>query len=234
VDGKKAMTAHDPWTDKLSDYIDDELTPGERAALEAHLVTCRECSGTLAELREVVTRASALLARPPEADLWPGIAPRLERSGIVMPFQPRPATRRFSFTVPQLVAAGLALMVMSGGGVWVLQHGGRATDTPSVAASETGSPGADANLAPAALADPRYDAAIADLEQALRAGHADLDPGTIKIIEANLDAIDKAIDQSRRALAADPANVYLNNHLADSRQRKLALLRRATAMVNKG
>ena len=93
---------------------------------------------------------------------------------------------------------------------------------------------ADANLAPAALADPRYDAAIADLEQALRAGRADLDPGTVKIIEANLDAIDKAIDQSRRALAADPANVYLNNHLADSRQRKLALLRRATAMVNKG
>jgi hypothetical protein len=227
------MTAQDQWTDKLSDYIDDELAPDERAALGAHLVSCRECSATLEELRAVVARAGALLPRPPEADLWPGIAPRLASTGTVMPFQPRTIGRRFSFTMPQLVAAGLALMVMSGGAVWVLQHGGRATDTPSLAAAETGSP-ADANLAPAALADPRYDAAIADLEQALRAGHADLDPGTIRIIQANLDAIDKAIDQSRRALAADPANVYLNNHLADSRQRKLALLRRATAMVNKG
>ena len=227
------MTAHDQWTDKLSDYIDDELAPDERAALEAHLVSCRECSDTLDELREVVARAGSLLPRPPEVDLWPGIAPQIERSTVV-PFQPRTAMRRFSFTVPQLVAAGLALMVMSGGGVWVLQHGGRATDTPSVAAAGTSSPGADAGLAPAALADPRYDAAIADLEQALRAGRADLDPGTVKILEMNLDAIDKAIDQSRRALAADPANVYLNNHLADSRQRKLALLRRATAMVNKG
>ena len=226
------MTAQDQWTDKLSDYIDDELAPDERAALEAHLATCGDCSTTLDELRAVVARAGVLVPRPPEADLWPGIAPRLESTGTVMPFQPRTIGRRFSFTMPQLVAAGLALMVMSGGGVWVLQHGGRATDTPSVAASETAP--ADANLAPAALADPRYDAAIADLEQALRAGHADLDPGTITIIEANLDAIDKAIDQSRRALAADPANVYLNNHLADSRQRKLALLRRATAMVNKG
>jgi tetratricopeptide (TPR) repeat protein len=226
------MTAQDQWTDKLSDYIDDELAPDDRAALEAHLARCGECSATLDELRAVVARAGALGPRPPEADLWPGIAPRLESTATVMPFQPRAIGRRFSFTMPQLVAAGLALMVMSGGGVWVLQHGGRATDTPSVAASETAP--ADANLAPAALADPRYDAAIADLEQALRAGHADLDPGTIKIIEANLDAIDKAIDQSRRALAADPANVYLNNHLADSRQRKLALLRRATAMVNKG
>jgi hypothetical protein len=223
------MTAQDQWTDKLSDYIDDELAPGERAALEAHLVTCVECADTLDELRAVVARAGTLTPRPPQTDLWPGIAPRLERASVT-PFQPRTAGRRFSFTAPQLVAAGLALMVMSGGGVWVLQHGGRATDTPSVAASAGGP---DAGVAPAALADPRYDAAISDLEQALRAGRGDLDPGTVKILEKNLDAIDNAIDQSRRALAADPANVYLNNHLADARQRKLALLRRATAMVNK-
>ena len=84
---------------------------------------------------------------------------------------------------------------------------------------------------PVALADPRYDEAIADLEQALEAGRANLDPVTVRILESNLGAIDKAIDQSRQALAADPANVYLNNHLADARQRKLALLRRATAIV---
>jgi len=219
----------DQWNDRLSDYIDDELTPEERAQFEAHLTTCRECTVTLDELREVVARAGALTPRPPAADLWPGIEPRLERAAVV-PFQPRVAARRFSFTMPQLVAAGLALMVMSGGGVWVLQHGGRATEGPAVAAFAPGSDG----VAPASLADPRYDEAIADLEQALQAGRADLDPGTVKILETNLDAIDQAIDESRRALAADPANVFLNNHLADARQRKLALLRRATAMVNKG
>ena len=219
----------DQWNDRLSDYIDDELTPAERAALEAHLASCAECTVTLDELRQVVERARTLPARPPAVDLWTGIEPRLERSASVRPFQARTIARRFSFTVPQLVAAGLALMVMSGGGVWVLQHGGRATDLPPVAANtEPVNP-----VAPAAFADPdpRYDEAIADLEQALDAGRADLDPGTIKILEANLDAIDKAIDQSRRALAADPANVYLNSHLADARQRKLALLRRATALV---
>ena len=156
--------------------------------------------------------------------MWPGIEPRLARVGAVVPFQAR-VGRRVSFTMPQLIAAGLALMVMSGGGVWVLQHGGRATDMPPVAAT------ADPSLMPASLADPRYDEAIADLEQALAAGRSELDPGTIRILEANLAAIDKAIDQSRQALAADPANVYLNNHLADARQRKLALLRRATALV---
>jgi tetratricopeptide (TPR) repeat protein len=214
----------DQWNDRLSDYLDDELSPGDRAALEAHLTTCPECAVTLDELREVVERARTLPARPPAADLWTGIEPRLERSAAVMPFRARTLARRISFTVPQLVAASLALMVMSGGGVWVLQHGGRATDLPPLEA-------ANPSIAPASLTDPRYDEAIADLEQALEAGRADLDPGTIKILEANLDAIDKAIDQSRRALAVDPANVYLNSHLADARQRKLALLRRAAALV---
>jgi tetratricopeptide (TPR) repeat protein len=214
----------DQWNDRLSEYIDDELSPDERAQIDAHLASCRECADTLADLRDVVSRAGALPARPPSADLWPGIEPRLARVGAVVPFQAR-VVRRVSFTMPQLIAAGLALMVMSGGGVWVLQHGGRATDMPPVAAT------ADPSLMPASLADPRYDEAIADLEQALAAGRSELDPGTVRIIEANLATIDKAIEQSRQALAADPANVYLNNHLADARQRKLALLRRATALV---
>ena len=213
----------DQWTDRLSEYIDDELTPAERAQLEAHVTSCPECAVTLEALREVLERAGALTPRPPAADLWPGIEPRLGRASVT-PFQPRTVARRFSFTVPQLVAAGLALMVVSGSGVWVLQHGGRRTDLPQVTA-------ADPTLVPVSMSDPRYDEAIADLEQALQAGRGDLDPATVKILEANLDAIDQAIEQSRRALAADPANVYLNNHLADARQRKLALLRRATALV---
>jgi anti-sigma factor RsiW len=218
----------DTWIDRLSAYLDGELTPGERTALEAHLAQCRACSESLIELREVVARAAALPPRPPAQDLWPGIAPRLDTRRAVLPFMTS-AGRRISFTLPQLVAAGLALMVMSGGGVWVLNHGGRATDLPPVSAAA-----ANPDIVPATVADPRYDEAVADLQQALQDGRTQLDPQTIKILEANLDAIDKAIDQSRRALAADPANLYLHNHLADARQRKLQLLRRAAAMVNKG
>ena len=50
----------DVWTDRLSEYLDDELPPGERAALEGHLAQCAECSATLADLRRVVARARAL------------------------------------------------------------------------------------------------------------------------------------------------------------------------------
>lgn len=220
----------DEWTDRLSEYLDGELTPDEQAALEAHLVSCGECAATLAELRAVMAHARQLPARPPAGDLWPGIEPRLTPASgaAAIPFQAR-GTRRFTFTLPQLVAAGLALMVMSGGGVWVLQHGGRVTAMPPVVATD---PISNPLPVSAGIADPRYDEAIADLQQALAAGRSDLDATTIKILEANLAAIDTAIAQSQRALAGDPANVYLNNHLADARQRKLALLRRATALVS--
>ena len=218
----------DIWTDRLSDYLDGELTAAERAALESHLASCGECTATLAELREVVARAAALTARPPADDLWPGIEPRLQ-SGALLPFPAKPS-RRFSFTLPQLAAAGIALMVVSGGGVWVLQHGGAATSAPGVVATDPASLPAP-RVVSTALNDPRYDEAIADLEQALDAGRGQLDPTTVKIIQSNLAAIDKAIDDSQRALSEDPANVFLNNHLADARQRKLALLRRATALV---
>jgi tetratricopeptide (TPR) repeat protein len=215
----------DTWMDRLSEYLDGELSAPERAALEAHLASCRDCATALDELREVVARAAALTPRPPANDLWPGIEPQLH-AGALLPFRARPA-RRFSFTVAQLVAAGVALMVVSGGGVWVLQHGGRATALPATQATNE----VPAGVMVTALSDPRYDEAIADLEQALDADRGRLDPGTMKVFEANLAAIDKAIDESRRALAEDPANVYLNTHLADARQRKLALLRRATALV---
>src|SRR5215471_939238 len=216
----------DTWTDRLSEYVDGELPASEAAALEAHLTVCPPCMSAVAELREVVARARSLPPRAPDADLWPGIEQRLETPPAVIPFLRR-SERRISLTVPQLVAAGLALMVTSGAGVWVLNHGGRQTDLPPVAAATD-------SVVPAAFADPHYDEAIADLQQTLQDGRNQLDPKTIQILEANLAAIDKAIDQCRQALATDPGNLYLHNHLTDARQRKLALLRTAAAMVNKG
>jgi len=218
----------DSFTDRLSEYLDDELTSEERAEIEAHLRGCGACRSVLEELRAVQARAAALPARAPDADLWPGIEARLGSRTSVMPFRQR-AARRFSFTVPQLVAAAAALMLVSGGGVWLSQLGGRATSLPPLAATDN----PDTGIAPVSIVDPRYDEAINDLEQALEAGRSQLDAKTVQILEANLRAIDQAIEQSRKALEADPANVYLHSHLAEARQRKLALLRRASALVTK-
>ena len=177
-----------------------------------------------------MARAGSLTPRPPPADLWPGIAPRLERSATVAPFQPRTAS------APLLLHDAAARRGRARADGDVGRRGLGAAST--AAARRTRRPWPPSR--PAAMRWPRRRSPIRATtrrspisSRRCSAGRADLDPGTVKILETNLDAIDKAIDQSRRALAADPANVYLNNHLADARQRKLALLRRATAMVNK-
>ncbi len=66
--------AHDPWQARLSEFLDGELAPAERVALEVHLADCAECRALLADLRALVAQARALPARAPERDLWPELA----------------------------------------------------------------------------------------------------------------------------------------------------------------
>jgi hypothetical protein len=220
------MASADRFTTRLSDYLDGEdLSAADRADIEAHLETCDSCRSALAELREVMAFGASLPDTPPAADLWPGIAARLTPPAVV-PFA-RAEKRRFSFTLPQLVAAGLALMVLSGGLVWVARLGDPRTSLPTAVAEEI----PDASYSPATLVDSNYDQAVADLEKTLDAGRSHLDPETVRVLENNLRTIDLAIEQARKALRADPANVYLNNHFVQSRNRKLALLRRASALT---
>jgi Putative zinc-finger len=225
------MSTHDSYTNRLSDYLDDEdLTPREREAIGAHLEDCAPCRATLEELREVAARASALVDTPPVTDLWPGVAGRLApppRRPFAL-FRRTGAPRRFSFTLPQLVAASLALMVTSGGAVWLARHGGSQTELPAISSQEP----APAALTPASVMDAHYDQAIADLEKILDDSRSKLDPETVRILQENLRTIDQAIEQCRRALADDAADPYLNSHLADAKQRKLALLRRANALAD--
>ena len=230
------MTAHDRIADLLSDYVDDELDAGARVEVAAHLATCDECRQVCEDLRRIAAAAGRLHDSGPERDLWAGVAARIAApESAALPFERR-QPRRFSFTLPQLAAAGIALMVLSGSMVYLARSGDDRADFPALSADQEparqslGEGGPDA-AAPVSLADPQYDGAIADLEQALEEGRSRLDPETVKVLEQNLTSIDLAIEQSRRALESDPANAFLTSHLASARQRKLALLRRATALT---
>lgn len=216
------MPMHDQWNERLSDYLDDDLAPDERAALDAHLRSCERCREDLAGIRAVVARAGTLPDLPPAGDLWPGVAARIADAGAGARER---VPRRFAFTLPQLIAASLALVVLSGGMVWMARVGGDRTDFPAAGAVEPA-------VQPADFADSAYDGAVADLQRTLDAQRSRLDEQTVRVIDTNLQAIDRAMAECREALAADPANVYLNDHLAAVRARKLELLRRATALAH--
>ena len=230
---------HEEWTDKLSEYLDDELSPRERQAVESHLRGCAECAAVLDDLTRVVERAQRLDRRPPRADLWDGIAARIETRGA--------APRRVSFTLPQLAAAAVVLIAASAGIAWQFADRAasrsadiaRSTEAQSRASSGYEAPAerepsaerSNIDIAHVSFADAQYDAAVSDLEKALQNGRRRLDKTTIAIVEHNLQIIDQAIEQARQALETDPANDYLSGHLVDARRRKLDLLRRAAALT---
>src|SRR4051812_15392125 len=119
------MSEH--WTDRLSEYLDDELSSDERAAAEAHLRRCASCGAVLADLKRVAGRVRSLEDRLPEHDPWPAIAARIGATPTATPtgtpvvrLDPPRLTRRVSFSLPQLAAAAIALMTVSGGAAWLL------------------------------------------------------------------------------------------------------------------
>jgi anti-sigma factor RsiW len=216
----------DRWMERLSEYLDGELPEAERAALEAHLETCTGCDAVLADLRLVVAQARSMGVQAPRHDLWPGIAGRIGATSI----RPLRTQRRWSFSLPQLAAAAVVLMTLSGGAVWLAQTNAPAPGSIPIATgvSPVTTPGA---INASRSAAQSYAAAVADLEQVLAGGRGRLDSTTVRVIEQNLAVIDRAIAQAQRALNADPANLYLNTHLAETMRRKLDLLRQAANLV---
>jgi Putative zinc-finger len=206
-------TMSDRWTDRLSEYLDDELTPGERLELERHLLDCSLCPRVLAELREVMTDARELEDEAPARDLWPAVRMAVRST--------RREPWRLTLSMPQALAASILLMVVSGLCAWLVLTRGAGPSDALLGADSSPS------LTRVNLVDPKYDRAIDDLMKVLADERAHLDPKTVQVIERNLATIDRSISEARTALERDPSDAYLNRHLADQRRLKLALLREA-------
>jgi len=81
-----------------------------------------------------------------------------------------------------------------------------------------------------AHADVVYGREIEMLQKIVSQRKAVLDSTTVAIIERNLKIIDGAIEQSRAALAADPASRLLSQQLTHALDKKVELLRTAAMM----
>lgn len=92
----------------------------------------------------------------------------------------------------------------------------------------TGAPG----VVPVGMtaAEATFDLEIGQLRAVLERRRAELDPATVAILEHNLGVIDQAIDQSRAALARDPADRFLSEQLNSTLGKKVELLRTAAML----
>ena len=168
----------------------------------------------------------------PTRDLWSGIQSRIQTQAQAVVAK----QRSFTVTITQMAVAASMLIAVTAAATWMVAH------PPAVNSKEPviqayGMPEDDNNggqIVQANFADAQYNAAVSDFERILRDERDRLDPRTVQIIERNLKAIDDAITEARTALNNDPANPYLNSHLADARQRKLDLLRHAATLASAG
>ena len=181
------MPVNQHWTDRLSEYLDGDLLPADRAACEAHLAECDNCRGLLGELQSVIAAARTDRDRQPDADLWPAILARLDRptarGAEVREFSDRAAVRkapaRVSFSLPQLALAASLLIAVSGGVSYLAatRTANRpAPQEPAIQAMAEPLMPPSAEVAPANFADAQFDQAVADLENVLTERRDELDP----------------------------------------------------------
>ena len=223
----------DQWTDRLSEYLDDELTALERQEVEQHLQSCKVCSQVLAELEGVVARAFQLTDREPRADLWPLVRRAIADGRVVNLESRRTPARRFSFSLPQLTAAAAALVLMSAGTAW-LATSRDVTNGRDVFSINPDTATPIQTVSNDRPFDPkgRADSAVTELERILAEESSQLDSSTVRILAENLALIDRAIGQARKALESDPNNPYLNDHLARTMRKKIDVLRRAADLAH--
>jgi len=138
------VTLHEEWTDRLSDFLDGELPPGERLELEEHLRGCPGCRGVLEQLRAVKVRAAALGHDEPGPHVWRAIAERIGHPEVRADDDPQDElaarrARRIHFPWLQAGAAAAAVLVL-GIGIGRMSKGPERLPTARVEAPAPGTP----------------------------------------------------------------------------------------------
>jgi hypothetical protein len=194
-----------------------------------------------------------LAARPERrrsfAPVWMGVAAAaliVSTAGITYTLTQRSLAPRQAGSIAANSTAGQTEPRIDSG------SGGQASPNPAAAApdrlenpnptnaSQAGGPSGQRATIPASLAshlpntssqpEAVYGKEIAALQQIMSQRKTLLDSSTVVIIEKNLRIIDAAIEQSRAALAKDPASLLLSEQLTHALDKKVELLRTAALL----
>jgi len=174
---------------------------------------------------ERLDRALAGLPRelPPESDLWPGIAARLE---------PRHAPRRW---LP-LAAAAVLLVVSSS---LITARVVRRSATPAAPVATVAPPATPdaggvrpASFGPGHALDPEYAAARQHLAAMLAQRMDRLPSSARQKVEDNLAQLHRATDEINAALALQPGDALLEELLLNTYQDELAVLASVNQLAN--
>lgn len=163
------MTRHDlncaQLDEKLADYLEGELAPGEHTALEAHIASCVRCTALVRDLENIRSEAGELGELTPSRDLWSEIAERIETPVVPVTVRAAPTPnveRRRSSDRLRLAAVAAALVAVTAGVTYTLTISrGATTDRTQIATATVDSFGDSSRSRDARIIPPSVTTDIA-------------------------------------------------------------------------
>ncbi len=208
--------------------LDGSVESPAAQALESHLASCPSCRGHLADLEEIRRVAPSLPDLSPRAEVWAGLARRLDAERAARP-------RPFWTGARVALAMAATVVIAVASSLYLLRAPAPAADAPAAAAGPViQSQGdlvqdVDAHLR---IADEHYVQAIAGLEEIVKGGSGSLDPAVAETLQKNLGVIDVAIRESREAIKTQPNSQLAQTSLFEALRQKVALLEDTVALIN--
>lgn len=200
------MLTCDDWLEQLDAWLDGELDEVRTRAFEAHRSACDDCRRVAEDAGTVQEWARTLPTElPPPTDHWPAIEKRITgASGTATP-----GVRKIPWTWALAAAVVLAI-----GSSILTAALTRPSDPPPVVASVEDW-------------ETEIRDATTELAAAVDARRAEMDPETLRIVEQNLAIIDRAITETREALAKTPGDSRAEDALVAAYNHKIRLLQQA-------
>ena len=225
------MDACERYLNAIHELVDGTLGPLRRAELELHLESCDGCRALAADLQEIARSARSLDVLEPPEHVWKSIAGRLRTERGMT--EPSGALGRHRSMAMLAIAAALVLAV--GASLFML----RKPVTPPQATATAQAPGEPAS-GNAASEDPVQgvvkklavtETAFQDLVTASEATNT-VDPKTAAALKKNLLVMNEAINETRKALDADPQNAPARASLYEVLKQKIQFLQETIALMN--
>lgn len=215
----------DLWSERLSEYLDGDLSESEVREISLHLRDCPPCAHEIEGLRRVRARLAELPLSEPSERVWRSIRGGLE-GGRVAP------ARRWGWP---LAWASAAVAVSAGVVVlWAPWRGQRLGSDPSVPHEALSGgrsiaapvPGVE-SLPGAATHDGAraYGEAAVAWRAALSKERLGAEMGGL--LGRNLGSYDRAIEETREAIERDPGDPLLRTHLARMLRSQVRFLKHA-------
>jgi anti-sigma factor RsiW len=221
--------------------IEGDLDPEQQRALEAHAATCAACRTLTADLEAIRDASGALERRTPSKDVWARIQlqiaaePAFQKAAAERRAREAEAAARAThWNWPVLAMAATLLIALVAGSLYVVNLSRVAAPGTTATAPGNATSGALVQSIENELdqAAAHYEKAIAGLEQVANASDSPLDPELMTTLKANLGVIDQAINESRTALKAQPADQLAQESLFEAFRRKVSLLQDTIALMN--